>query len=52
VAAAPDAFSIDDEDLAVVTHENPGRELRAQVRAAVGACPVLAISITEDSAGD
>lgn len=52
-AVAPDAFSIDeDDDLAVVSDENPGKELWAQVRAAAGSCPVIAISVTEDVVGE
>jgi ferredoxin len=47
VSAAPDVFRVDDDDVLHVLQEEPGEELRAQVEAAVWACPMIALSIAD-----
>ncbi len=47
VAAAPDVFRVDDDDVLHVLQEEPGEELRTQVEAAVRACPMIALSISD-----
>ena len=48
VLVAPGLFALDDDDeVATVLDEHPGPERLGQARAAVQACPVAAISLTE-----
>lgn len=44
-AMAHDFFELDDDEVMHVLDEHPGEEHRAQVRAAVASCPVLALSL-------
>ena len=46
---APALFALGDEDeVATVLEEHPGEERRGQARAAVQACPVSAIRLSEE----
>lgn len=47
LAAAPEVFDIDDDDLLLVLDEAPPDALRSKVEAAVRTCPKQAISIEE-----
>ncbi len=47
MAAAPEVFRVDDDDVLHVLQEEPGEEWRAQVEAAVSACPMMALGIAE-----
>jgi ferredoxin len=47
-AEAPDLFEIDDEGTLEVLDERPAEERRAELKAAVAACPTEALSIAED----
>ena len=47
-AEAPDFFEIDDEGTLEVLDERPPEDRRAELRAAVEACPTEALSIAED----
>jgi ferredoxin len=47
-AEAPDFFEIDDEGTLELLDETPPEERRAELRAAVDACPTEALSIVED----
>lgn len=44
-AMAADFFELDDDDTMQVLDETPAEEHRAQVHAAVQACPVLALRL-------
>jgi ferredoxin len=46
-AMAPDFFEVGDDGQVVVHDEHPGEEHRADVAAAVDACPVLALSLVD-----
>jgi ferredoxin len=46
-AMASDFFELDDDDVMHVLDENPDESQRAHVHAAVQACPVLALSLTD-----
>ena len=47
MAAAPAVFELDDDDDLHVLQEEPGEELRAEVTAAVRACPKQAIKLLD-----
>jgi ferredoxin len=47
-AEAPDLFEIDDDGSLEVLDERPDEDKRAELRAAVDACPTEALSIAED----
>lgn len=47
-AEAPDLFEIDDDGSLEILEERPAEEKRAELRAAVDACPTEALSIAED----
>lgn len=44
-AMAPDFFEVGDDGLVDVLDDQPGEEHRADLAAAVDACPVLALSL-------
>ena len=46
MAAAPTVFELDDADDLHVLQEEPGEDLRAEVAAAVRACPKQALRLT------
>ena len=46
-AMASDFFEIDDDDVMHVLDENPPESQRAHVHAAVQACPVLALTLSD-----
>ena len=48
VMAAPEVFSIDDENLVLIIDEEPAEEERPTVEEAVRSCPVSALTIAED----
>jgi ferredoxin len=47
VEAAPEVFRVDDDDVLHVLQEEPGEELRARVEAAVRACPMMALGLSD-----
>jgi ferredoxin len=47
MAAAPEVFRVDDEDVLQVLDETPGEELRPRVMAAVRSCPKAALSLVD-----
>jgi ferredoxin len=47
VEAAPGVFRVGDDDVLDVLQEEPDEELRSQVEAAVRACPMMALAITD-----
>jgi ferredoxin len=47
MAAAPEVFEVRDDDQLYVLDENPPESLRANVEAAVKACPKIALSIED-----
>lgn len=46
-AMAHDYFEVDDDEVMTVLNENPPEADRAQVHAAVQACPVLALTLKD-----
>lgn len=48
VMAAPEVFSIDDENLVQIIDEQPAEDERPAVEEAVRSCPVSALAIAED----
>jgi ferredoxin len=48
VGEAPEVFGIDEESRLVVLREQPGSDLVADLRRAVGRCPRGALSLAED----
>jgi len=46
-AMASDFFELDDDDVMHVLDESPEESQRAHVHAAVQACPVLALTLTD-----
>ncbi|MCU1624313.1 MAG: subB [Frankiales bacterium] len=46
MAAAPEVFELDDDDVLHVLQEAPGEDLRPEVVAAVRSCPKQAISVS------
>ncbi len=47
MAAAPDVFRVDDDDVLQVLDEMPDERLRSQVVAAVRSCPMAALSLVD-----
>jgi ferredoxin len=47
-AEAPDVFEVGDDGSLQILDESPGEEKRAELEAAVEACPTEALSIAED----
>ncbi len=47
MAAAPDVFLVDDDDVLQVLDETPDERLRSQVMAAVRSCPKAALSLVD-----
>jgi ferredoxin len=47
-AEAPDLFEVQDDGSLVVLEDKPGEDQRAELEAAVEACPTEALSIAED----
>lgn len=45
VIEAPEVFQLDDHDDLVLLQETPGEHLRAEVEAAVAACPKQALTL-------
>ena len=48
-AMAPDFFEVGEDGTVVVLDEHPGEADRQEVAAAADACPVLALSLREDT---
>ncbi|KPM55337.1 ferredoxin [Frankia sp. R43] len=48
VGIAPSVFELDDNDYLVILDEEPSEDLRADLKAAVAACPKQAISLADD----
>ena len=48
LVAAPDVFSIDDDNVVLVLVEAPSEDQRAAVEEAVRSCPVAALELDED----
>lgn len=46
-AEAPEVFEVRDDGSLVVLDQAPGAELRAELRAAVDACPTEALSLVD-----
>jgi ferredoxin len=47
-AEAPDVFEVGDDGSLEILDESPGEDRRAELEAAVEACPTEALSIAED----
>jgi ferredoxin len=47
MAAAPDIFRVDDDDVLQVLEESPGEEFRFQVEHVVRACPTMALGLVD-----
>jgi ferredoxin len=47
-AEAPDVFEVGDDGSLQILDESPGEDKRAELEAAVEACPTEALSIAED----
>ena len=47
MAAAPDVFRVDDDDVLQVLDETPDEKLRSQVVSAVRSCPMAALSLVD-----
>jgi ferredoxin len=47
MAAAPDVFRVDDDDVLQVLDEMPDERLRSQVVSAVRSCPMAALSLVD-----
>lgn len=47
MAAAPDVFRVDDDDVLHVLDESPDEALRPQVEAAVRSCPLTALTLVD-----
>jgi ferredoxin len=47
MAAAPDVFRVDDDDVLHVLDESPDEGLRSEVLAAVRSCPMAALALVD-----
>jgi ferredoxin len=47
MAAAPDVFRVDDDDVLHVLDETPDELLRPQLEAAVRSCPMTALTLVD-----